>query len=201
MKFISMRVAVALAAALTLASCGGGKATFTIAGTVSGLEYDKLVLTSNGMDVAIQPAAKAGDPVSYKFPHQIEYGDEYAVSVKQQPLHQECTIPDAYDNDTAGRFAQINVPVFCNVASHNLIVNITGLDKDGLVLINGSTGGTYAVPTGTAKFTLGVPVTFGVTYGVTVLASPAGLACTVQNGAGTMGDNDVDNIAVTCVPT
>jgi hypothetical protein len=203
MKFISMRGALALAAAaFTLAACGGGgKATFTIAGTVSGLQYDNLVLTSNGMDLSVSPPAKAGDTVSYQFPKQIEYGDEYAVSVKRQPLHQNCTIPDAYDNDTAGRFAQINVPVYCSVSAHFVGGTISGLTKDGLVLVNGSTGGSLTATNGMTKFTFGSQVTYGVTYGVTVLTSPQGLSCTVQNGAGTMGDADVTDIAVTCVPT
>jgi hypothetical protein len=202
MKFISMRGALALAAAaLALAGCGGDKATFTIAGTVNGLQYKNLVLSSNGMDLRVDPPAKAGDVVSYQFPNQLEYGDEYAITVKQQPDHQTCTIPDAYDNDTAGRFAQIDVPVFCTVAAHNVTGTINGLTKDGLVLVNGSTGGTYTANTGATGFVFANQVTFGVTYGVTVLTSPAGLSCTVQNGTGTMGDADVKDIAVTCVPT
>jgi hypothetical protein len=42
-------------------------------------------------------------------------------------------------------------------------------------------------------------VTYGQTYGVTVFEQPAGQTCTVTNGAGTMGDNAVDTIAVNCV--
>jgi hypothetical protein len=208
MKFISMRGAVALAAtALALSACGGGKATFPIAGTADGVQYKGMVLASNGMELAVDPPAKAGDQVKWAFPKAIEYGDEYAVTVKTPPAHQECTIPDAYDNDTAGRFAQINVPVYCSIAAHFLKGKITvkdsttGLTKDGLVLINGSTGGTYTANTGATDFIFGAKVPFGVTYGVTVLASPAGLSCTVENGAGTMGDNDVVDIAVNCVPT
>lgn len=202
MKFISMRGALALAtAAFVLAGCGGDKATFSIAGYVDGLQYNGLVLTANGMDLAVTPPAKVGDRVTWQFPKQIEYGDEYDVSVKTAPAHQTCSIPDAYNNDTAGRFAQINVPVFCNVAAHTIGGSITGLTKDGLVLVNGSTGGRVTANTGITSFTFSSQVTYGVTYGVTVLTSPAGLSCTVQNGAGTMGDNNVTDIAVTCVPT
>lgn len=208
MKFISMRSAIALvAAALALSACGGGKATFAIAGTADGVVYKGMVLASNGMELAVDPAAKPGDQVKWAFPKQIEYGDEYAVTVKTPPAHQECNIPDAYDNDTAGRFAQINVPVFCSIAAHFVQGTITvkdsstGLTKDGLVLINGSTGGTYTANTGATSFIFGAKVPFGETYGVTVLASPSGLSCTVDNGAGTMGDNDVKDITVNCVPT
>lgn len=208
MKFISMRGAVALAAAaLTLAACGGGKATFTIAGTASGVQYPGMVLASNGMELAVNPPAKAGDLVKWAFPKEIEYGDEYAVTVKTPPAHQKCDVAVAYEQGTAGRFAQINVPIDCYIDSHYLKGTITvknsttGLTKDGLVLVNGSTGGTYTANTGATGFTFASPVAYGVTYGVTVLTNPAGLSCTVQNGAGTMGDANVDNIAVNCVPT
>jgi hypothetical protein len=208
MKFISMRGMAALAAtALALSACGGGKATFPIAGTADGVQYKGMVLASNGMELNVDPPAKAGDQVKWAFPKELEYGDEYAVTVKTPPAHQNCTIPDAYDNDTAGRFAQINVPVYCSIASHLLKGKITvqgsttGLTKDGLVLINGSTGGTYTANTGATTFVFATAVPFNVTYGVTVLTSPQGLSCTVENGAGTMGDNDVDNIIVNCVPT
>jgi hypothetical protein len=201
MKFLSMRSALALAAsALALTACGGGKATFTIAGYVDGLKYDGMVLTSNGMDIAVKPPAKAGETVTWQFPKELEYGDEYAVSLKTAPAHQECSIPPQYASDTAGRFAQINVPVLCKVAAHSIGGNITGLTKDGLVLVNGSTGGSYSASKDATKFVFANPVTYGVTYGVTVLTSPAGLSCTVQNGAGTMDDKDVADIAVTCVP-
>jgi len=66
------------------------------------------------------------------------------------------------------------------------------------VLTNGNV--TFTAPNATTGFTFGVKVQFGDTYGVTVLSNPAGLSCTVANGAGTMGDTDVSNIAVTCVP-
>ena len=46
---------LALALALSLTACGGGKATFTIGGHVTGLAYDGLVLTTNGMDTSVAP--------------------------------------------------------------------------------------------------------------------------------------------------
>lgn len=209
MKFIPMRGLAALAAAaLTLTACGGsGKATFAIAGTADGVVYTGMVLASNGMELRVDPPAKSGDQVKWSFPKEIEYGDEYAVTVKTPPQHQTCSIPDAYDNDTAGRFAQINVPVYCSIATHfitgkiNVQGSTTGLTKDGLVLINGTSGGTYTANTGATGFIFPAKVPYGVTYGVTVLTNPAGLSCTVQNGAGTVGDADIDNIVVNCVPT
>lgn len=203
MKLLSMRAAAALALALSLAACGGGKAKFTIAGTVSGLEWGPLVLTSNGQDVTINPGTKTGTdipPVNYAFPNQIEYGDEYKVLIKTMPPHQDCVVSSLYYNDTAGRFASINVPVACNLAAHNLSGTITGLTKDGLQLVNGTSGGNpITVAAGATSIPFGA-VVYGQTYGITVLTQPTGLNCSVSNGAGTMGDADVSNITVTCVP-
>ena len=77
---------------------------------------------------------------------------------------------------------------------------ISGLTADGLVLTNGTTGGTFPAASGTTSFTFAAPVVYGTTYGVTVLTQPTGLFCSVTNGAGTMGDAGVTNIAVNCVP-
>jgi hypothetical protein len=47
------------------------------------------------------------------------------------------------------------------------------------------------------------PVVAGNTYSATVLTQPTGATCTVTNGSGSVGadENDVNNVAVTCVAT
>jgi hypothetical protein len=204
MKSFSMRHVLALALALSLAACGGGKATFTIGGTVTGLQYPGMVLTTNGQDVAVNPAAKNADGtvpnVSFAFPTQLEYGDVYDVTIKSPPAHQDCAVSGQYAKDTAGRLSSINIPVACGLSQHFIGGTISGLTVDGLVLTNGSTGGTYTANTGATTFTFAGKVTYGNTYGVTVLTQPAGLVCSVANGTGTMADADVNTMAVTCVP-
>ena len=76
---------------------------------------------------------------------------------------------------------------------------VIGLTTDGLVLTNGTTGGTIAVVKGATVFVLPVNVSFGQSYGVTILKQPTGQTCTVVNGVGEMGDAKVENIEVTCV--
>lgn len=200
MKSILTRGALAAAVALSLAACGGGKATFTIGGTVQGLKHGPLVLTTNGQDVTVLPKSTNGEDVSYSFGKQLEYGDEYSVSVKTQPPHQTCTSGNFYD--TAGRLTAINIVFSCTTNSYPIGGKITGLTSGNLVLINGSTTGTLTVAAttdGTATYSF-PKVNWGDTYGVTVLTQPAGLNCTVANGTGTMGDAAVENINVTCVP-
>lgn len=197
MKSSLMRPAFALALALGLASCGGGEATFPISGVITGLQYPGLVLATNGMDLPVPTGATA-----FTFPNEIEYGDVYDVLVKNQPQHQTCATQFGTGSNTAGRLARINVELKCTINNYAIGGTISGLTADGLVLANGSTGGTYAsAKNATAfKYTFASPVQYGVTYGVTVLTQPAGLVCTVANGTGVMGDANVENINVTCVP-
>ncbi|HWJ95769.1 MAG TPA: hypothetical protein VNT33_13650 [Telluria sp.] len=204
MKKILTRGALAAALALSLASCGGGKATFTIGGLVQGLKYGPVVLTTNGQDKTVMPKSTNGEDVTYSFDKQLEYGDEYLVTVKTQPPHQTCsgmTLPE-----TAGRLSSITVLVGCVDTPHTIGGSVTGLTKGTLVLANGSTAGTRAIAStdttnGTlAAYTLPNTATWNQTYGVTVLTQPEGLTCTVANGTGVMGDENVTNVNVTCVP-
>lgn len=213
MKFSLIRPAGMLAMALGLASCGGGgDDTYTVAGTVEGLKYPNLVLTNNGVDVAVAPPAKAGDPVSFTFPNKLEYGDTYSVTVKTPPLHQSCVVDPRFQlstADTAGRLAVINARFACTTKAYTIGGKISGLTKDntGLVLANGSnTGTTTVVPdpadtTGAAfDYRLAASVEYSQTYSVAVITQPTGRFCTVQNPTGTMGDADVTNININCVP-
>lgn len=207
MKSSLMRPALALALAAGLSACGGGgKATFTIGGQAAGLVYDGLILESNGMTINVAPPTTAGAVVSFAFPKQIEYGDVYNVQIKQQPAHQQCGSAGQIPNntDTAGRLAVINVTISCAVKTYAIGGKISGLTVDGLQLANGSTGGilTLAKATTTTPFDYAMPVAvpFGVSYGVTVVKQPDGLTCTVSNPTGVMGDAEVKNIDVSCVP-
>jgi hypothetical protein len=190
----SIRPAIALTLALALAGCGAGKASFPINGTVTNLVYSGLVLTTNGMDLAVAPGA-----TSFSFPNSLSYGDAFNVTPKSQPLHQTCGISSG-GNDSAGHTAAINVVVACSVNSAALGGTISGLTSAGLVLTNGSTGGTVAPAAAATTFALN-PVPYAVSYGVTVLTQPANDVCSVSaNGTGVMGDAAVSDIAVTCVP-
>ena len=197
------RPALTLTLALTLAACGG-KATFPVAGTIEGLKYDGLVLSTNGMDLPL-----AANATSFSFPNPLSYGEVYDVIAKAPPAHQTCNVASfqgrtgvLYNGptDTAGRFGAINIGVLCTTNTAALGGKITGLTSDGLQLTNGSTGGTVAPLAAAVSFNF-APVAYDVTYGITVLAQPAKEVCRVSsNGTGKMGDNPVTDIVVTCEP-
>lgn len=203
MSLTFMRPALALTLALTLAACGG-KATFPVSGTIVGLSYKGLVLSTNGMDLPVEAGRS-----SFSFPNQLSYGEVYNVVAKAQPEHQTCSVlsfagPNGIvyngPTDTAGRFGAINIGVLCTTNTADLGGTISGLTSAGLQLNNGSTGGVAAPVAGATTFVL-PKVTYGVSYSVTVLAQPANEVCRVSaNPTGEMGDAAVTNVAVTCVP-
>lgn len=207
MKSYLIRPAGALVLALALASCGGGDDDkFTVQGSVTGLEYTGLVLQNNGgQDLPVNPPATAGQAVKFVFPNKIEYGEVYKVSVKNPPAHQKCTT--LAESDTAGRLSSIDVLIECVRQTHALGGTISGLTKDtkGLVLANGSNTGTFTpnLETITADKPVDyrlLEVEYGVTYSVSVISQPEGRFCTVANASGTMGDSDITNVNITCVP-
>jgi hypothetical protein len=224
MKFHLVRPALVLASSLVLASCGGGgEESYQVKVTVFGLKYDALTLSTNGQDLVVHPAAKAGDTVVSYFPNGLSYGTYYEVLPKSggQPAHQTCVSATQYgyprEYGTAGQTASLEsartpaIEVFytCAINSFTVGGNITGLNSDTatLTLINGSnsqitvTGSTTVTP---IPFTFLNKVDFDTTYGVSVLTQPAGYNCTVQNGTGTINAavetaGKVDNIAVNCI--
>jgi hypothetical protein len=208
MKLSLMRPALVLALALGLASCGGGKAGFDVAGSISGLKYSGLELSTNGM--TINPSAPT-DPstvsTEFKFPNQIEYGEVYDVQITKQPDHQQCAILSyglgSTGTNTAGRLEKINVLIECALATKTIGGKVVGLTSKGLVLANGSTGGTVSPTPETPAFVFPA-IPYGQTYGITVLTQPHDpkpQTCTViSNGVGTMGDKEVTDVVVDCAP-
>jgi hypothetical protein len=88
------------------------------------------------------------------------------------------------------------VQVTC-VQNNSLGGSISGLTAAGLVLANGSD--TVSPAANATTFTFPTRVGDGSAYGVTVLAQPAGLTCSVINGAAIMGAADVTSVQVNCI--
>jgi hypothetical protein len=226
MKFSFARGALALMVTLTLASCGGGKATFPINVSVTGVSYDGLVLTTNGQDL---PIHYTGDPktpatINAVFPNGIEYGEIYTVVPKtttasdgktvtvSYPQHQTCSPATGYPiglpiTGTAGQLSKIQINYVCSINAYPLTGKVTGLRGTGLTLANGSGVATVSVspalgtdnqPTGADITGLTLfSVTFATTYGVTVLTQPTGQTCTISGGANGTGAGTMDQAAET----
>lgn len=74
---------------------------------------------------------------------------------------------------------------------------LAALDADGLVLANDGRDD-LAVAAGLTTFTFPTRLPTGTRYAVTVKAQPAGRACAVTAGEGTVGAANVTNVAVDC---
>ncbi len=185
----------ALLAAL-LAACGG-KASFTVGGTIAGLTNQGLVLQNNGGD-DLNVGAGAS---SFAFPNSISYGTEYKVSIKSQPDHMTCSVVNPIGS--AGHTTTINVVISCAQNTYTLSGVVKNLRNDGLVIVNGSSSGQIGIAkpatgTDTTFAIAGIPV--GDSYGLSVLTQPANQVCTITNGTGVMGDANRDNVVITCTP-
>lgn len=194
MKFTYPRAIAMLAITLVLSACGG-KQSFEVGGTISGLAYDDLVLTNNGDTVAPKSGA-----TSFTFANRIDYGTAYNI-VANEPAHQSCTVTGG--SGSAGHFTSISATVVCTQRSHALGGKVTGLASGKtLILTNGNTGGSVTV-TGTGAdldFTFPVAIADGALYNVVVFPpQPEGQTCTMAgNAVGTMGTAAVTNVAVSC---
>ncbi|XLZ69213.1 hypothetical protein ABT364_22165 [Massilia sp. SR12] len=179
--------------AVALAGCGG-KASFTISGTVYGLTSDGLVLENNGADPLKVPAGAT----SFSFPNSISYGTMYNVTVKSSPAYMLCDVAGTSGQGSAGHTTSINVVVNCNQKTFALGGTISNLTGDGLTIINGSFGTPLSIAKGTPTFTFAnIPV--GQTYGLTIKDQPAGQVCTLSNGTGVMSDYERRDVKIDCV--
>lgn len=211
MKISYLSALAALAAALTLAGCGG-KASFDVSVVIDPtlpLTNSGLVLANNDGDLLSIPARATGAT----FSHRVSYGDNYNITVQHPADHMTCVITNG--SGSAGHTATVTAIVSCTQNANLLsgaVLKLKG--KATTDTTTGVTTGTNLILTnGTAQLGPIVPSTDGsnvaisfgnipdgTSYGITVLSQPTGQTCTVENGVGVMHDKAVDNVTVTCAP-
>lgn len=199
MKSSILRTGIALACALSLASCGGGNTgTLVLGGYISGITMSGLVLQNNGgSDLAVAAGAS-----TFTFTNLVPTDSIYNVTVKAGTLPsnvEKCTVTGGSGN--TGLYSVTSIVVACTIFTHALTGTVSGLTTSGLILINGANQ-VPVTPTssGATTFTM-APVSQGYPYGVTVYQQPTGQNCTVANGVGTQGTADYNGVVVTCTPT
>ena len=190
MKSLILRSSVALACALSLAACGGGGGNLLLGGSVVNLTKPGLELQNKSGPVL---KVNAFDSI-FSFPELLGSDEDFDVQIKTQPTGAKCEVK--FGKGRTGAYNVTSVVVSCITNTYNLGATISGLDVDGLVLVNGSDRGVIAADRKSVAFT---KVADGSPYGITVLTPPNGRTCSVANGVGTMGSSDVTNVAVTCV--
>lgn len=199
MKSMYARATAGALCAAMLAGCGGDdNGNLSLAVKVQGLFKPGLVLKNGDQTVAVNPQA-SGTTTVY-FPNLIAEDSNINIEIQTQATATVCEpVASTATNIKANYYSALQPVVNCTTNSYKLGGVVAGLTQDQLVLTNGSVTVTIRPETG-ASFVFPGSVFDGANYGVTVLTQPTGLACTVDNGVGTMPSGDVMNLSVSCVP-
>jgi hypothetical protein len=76
---------------------------------------------------------------------------------------------------------------------------VSGLTTEGLILTNGYI--TTTIKAGATSFKFPTELPGNYLYSVSVVTQPTDLTCTIANGEGYSGSDDITNVAVTCTQT
>jgi hypothetical protein len=186
------RSLVALVLLIVVTSCRSSSSTsqtYALSASVSGLTGSGLVVTTNGADVAVASGTR-----TQLLAGSLADGANYSVTIKSQPAGQTCSIAGGTGVIHAANAA--NVVVTCSNQAYRLGGSVTGLTTSGLVLANGSD--IVSVSSEDTAFQFPAAVAYSSSYAVTVATQPAGQACAVSTGSGTMPAATVDTVAVSC---
>jgi serine/threonine-protein kinase len=169
--------------------------TYTIGGTISGLNESGLVLQNNGGDGLTVNSGST----TFTFSAPIAYGATYDVTVSSQPTGATCSVGSGTGTATSN---VTNVSVTCTANTFTITGSASGLTAAGLKLqfyTGGQPLSVIPVASGSASFTYS-SVPYGTNIAMTVAAQPGWEKCTVNGGdfTGTVTGN-VTGENLTCV--
>jgi hypothetical protein len=179
-----------VAAPVTNVSVACNPVSYTLAGTVTGLTADGLVLQNNGGDNLLVNTNAA----TFQFSTPVAAGGGYSVATLTQPAGLICTV--SHGSGTNVRADVTNVSVTCSASTFTVGGTVTGLTASGLVLQDNG-GDNLIVAAGASSFVFATPVAYGSSYAATVFAQPAGQSCSVSNATGPV-KADVTGVTVAC---
>jgi len=177
-------------------SDAGAKATFTIGGSVTGLEGGGLVLENNGDTVALSKSS-----TSFVFPQKVAEGATFDVKAKAQPTGpaQTCVVTGGSGTASAD---VTDVKITCSTNEYPVTVTVAGLAGSGLVLTNNGADDLAVTPAagGSVTATFSKKVPSGKAFDVAVKTQPEGppQRCVVSGGAGTVVAGEVTTVTVNC---
>ena len=189
------RWALPPALALGLAACGGGGGggtpSFSIGGSVSGLNPGATVSLLNNGGNALKVSANGG----FKFAAAIPKGGAYAVTVGAQPAGQTCSVAHATGSGVSANVT--NVAVTCSVDTYTVGGTVSGLASgQQLTLLDNGTDSLLIQANGPFQFN--GPIAAGGAYAVSVGIQPSKQLCSVTNAQGSGVGANVSNVAVAC---
>jgi len=181
---------------------GGGTATYTLGGSVIGIQGTGLQLT-NSTNADVTAAINAQG--SFTFPTTLNNSANYSVSVTTQPVNpsQTCaTTPNPKTGTIAGA-DDLSVLVTCTTDTFTVggVGGTTGIVAgDFFELTNTVNGDLFSMTAVAANpdFTMPISVPSGGSYDIRVKTHPLGKSCTVGSGVGTVGTANVTTLTLTC---
>jgi hypothetical protein len=162
---------------------------YSVGGTISGLSGTVVLQNNNADDLTLMTNG------TFTFSTRVADSADFKVAVKTQPAGQTCTA-----NSNTGTMAGqnvTNVSVVCSNYSYTISGSASGL-AGTLVLQNSGTDD--LIVTANGAFTFATPVAHGANYAVSMKSRPAGQACSVNNGAGTVFDANITTVSIVCSP-
>ncbi len=169
--------------------------SYSIGGTVAGLQGGPVVLENNNGDVATVTADGA-----FTFPTRVLSGAGYSVDVKTQPANPSQTCTVASGTGTVGT-AAVSLMVKC-LTNYAVRVHVSGLSASryttGVTLQDNGADDLTLGSNGTGTFAR--LITDGSGFDVTIKAQPSlpAQTCTVVSGAATINGAAAD-VVVNCV--
>lgn len=163
--------------------------TFTIGGTVTGLNSGTQVILNNNNDSPVTITANE----SFTFTTQIAYSSGYSVIVTGEPNGETCSVSHAIGYGVTSNIA--NIEVICSNNTYTVGGTVKGLLPGEQVTLENNGANSTLIKTN-GNFTFSVPITFGSSYLVTT-TQPIGEICTATNNNGTVNAN-INNVTITC---
>lgn len=170
--------------------------TFTIGGSVTGLDPGDQVTLANNFDVLNDSKTIYANEPSFIFNTPVVYDSGYLVTVATQPLDKTCTVANGTGKGVNADVT--NIAVICSKKTYSIGGSITGLNSGELVILLNNSDDPLTIDAGKSSFVFDKRIAHGSGYRVTVTKQPVGQTCTVNNGERQLVDHDITDIVVTC---
>ena len=164
--------------------------TYSIGGSVSGLNGGSLVLQNNAGDDL--PLSADG---SFTFSTELLTGVGYGITILSEPASQDCTVSNASGTTSTADITNVSVSCVTVTTSYSIGGNVSGLIGT-LVLRNNA--GDDLLLSADGSFAFSTELLTGVGYSVTIFSSPTSQNCAVSSGSGTTSTFDITTVSVSC---
>jgi hypothetical protein len=175
--------------------------TFTVSGTVSGLNGSGLVLQLDREQIYNLTITQDG---SFQFAKQIVNGSDYEVRVFLQPTepNQTCTVTNGVGFIAGADITDVEVICVNDGTDFSVGGTVSGLVAGSFVVLTDNVTFEFWPVYFNGPFTFPQKRANGTAYDVVAGQSPISpVTCEVNNGSGTINGADVTDIEVVCVPT